>query len=145
MLFGGADFFVLPSHREGDSVAIKEVLAARLPALISNRCHFPDVQRGGAGLVTADMIEALTPALSELSSMTEAQSSARSAAAKKLAGDFDFSRLVARAWSTSTGRCSRAVRRARAGSRRRQPSAPLRNRWRGSSPASPAPSSPQHR
>lgn len=48
-----ADFFVLPSHQEGDSVAVKEAMACRLPVLITPACHFPEVQESGAGMVVA--------------------------------------------------------------------------------------------
>jgi glycosyltransferase involved in cell wall biosynthesis len=45
------DFFVLPSYQEGDSVALKEALAAGLPALITHACHLIDVRHQNAGLV----------------------------------------------------------------------------------------------
>lgn len=63
MLLGGADFFVLPSHQEGDSVAIKEALASGLPVLISRRCHFPEVSSSNAGLVVDDTVDGVAAAL----------------------------------------------------------------------------------
>jgi glycosyltransferase involved in cell wall biosynthesis len=49
--FGGADFFVLPSYQEGDSVAIKEALAAGLPVVASEACRCLDVVSYGAGVM----------------------------------------------------------------------------------------------
>lgn len=44
--------FVLPSRQEGFSLAITEAMAARVPVLITEGCHFPEVAEVGAGLVT---------------------------------------------------------------------------------------------
>lgn len=43
--------FCLPSRQEGFSVAITEALACGVPVVISDACHFPEVQEGGAGFV----------------------------------------------------------------------------------------------
>jgi len=43
--------FCLPSRQEGFSVAVLEALAAGVPVVISTECHFPDVQRCGAGAI----------------------------------------------------------------------------------------------
>ena len=45
--------FCLPSRQEGFSVAIFEALAAGIPAVISDACHFPEVASHGAGVVTS--------------------------------------------------------------------------------------------
>jgi glycosyltransferase involved in cell wall biosynthesis len=58
-----ADFFVLPSHQEGDSVAVKEALACGLPVLITPACHFPEVQQAGAGIVVPPNEQAWQEAL----------------------------------------------------------------------------------
>jgi len=47
----GAACFCLPSRQEGFSMAILEALAARVPAVISDACHFPEVAERGAGEV----------------------------------------------------------------------------------------------
>jgi glycosyltransferase involved in cell wall biosynthesis len=44
--------FCLPSRQEGFSMAILESLAAGLPPVISDACHFPEVAEAGAGIVT---------------------------------------------------------------------------------------------
>jgi len=47
----GATCFCLPSRQEGFSMAILEALAARVPVVISDHCHFPEVAQRGAGMV----------------------------------------------------------------------------------------------
>jgi glycosyltransferase involved in cell wall biosynthesis len=47
----GAACFCLPSRQEGFSMAILEALAARVPAVVSDACHFPEVADRGAGEV----------------------------------------------------------------------------------------------
>ena len=64
--FASADYFVLPSHQEGDSVAVKEAMACRLPVLITPACHFPEVQEAGAGLVVAPDVSSWHKALISL-------------------------------------------------------------------------------
>lgn len=46
-----SDFFVLPSHQEGDSIAIKEAMACGLPVLITPACHFTEIEINSAGMV----------------------------------------------------------------------------------------------
>lgn len=51
------DIFILPSLQEeeegwgGDSIAIKEALAAGLPVTISKQCNFNEVSKFNAGMV----------------------------------------------------------------------------------------------
>lgn len=53
----------LPSHQEGFSIALLEALASRLPVVISEHCHFPEVAEHGAGLVVPLNPAALATAL----------------------------------------------------------------------------------
>ena len=62
-LWGGADIFVLPSHEEGDSMAVKEAMAARLPVVVTRQCRIPQVETRGAGLVVDPTPESVADAL----------------------------------------------------------------------------------
>jgi glycosyltransferase involved in cell wall biosynthesis len=66
-VLNAADFFVLSSHQEGDSIAIKEAMAAHLPVIITPACHFPDVMRYNLGRVIEPDIVQLTQALVDFS------------------------------------------------------------------------------
>jgi glycosyltransferase involved in cell wall biosynthesis len=63
--------FSLPSKHEGFSMSIAEALAARLPVVITENCHFPQVHESGAGVVvkreTGEIAKALDQVLSDSS------------------------------------------------------------------------------
>jgi glycosyltransferase involved in cell wall biosynthesis len=59
----GAACFCLPSRQEGFSMAILEALAARVPAVISDACHFPEVAERDAGEVVPLEVGAIADAL----------------------------------------------------------------------------------
>jgi glycosyltransferase involved in cell wall biosynthesis len=46
-----AAVFCLPSRQEGFSIAITEAMAVGCPVVISENCHFPEVEHTGAGLI----------------------------------------------------------------------------------------------
>jgi len=48
-----ADLFCLPSDAEGFSIAVLEALANSTAVLLSPACHFPEVEKVGAGCVVA--------------------------------------------------------------------------------------------
>ncbi len=62
----GAACFCLPSRQEGFSSAILEALAARVPAVISDACHFPEVAEVGAGEVVPLSADAVAAALTRV-------------------------------------------------------------------------------
>jgi glycosyltransferase involved in cell wall biosynthesis len=62
----GATCFCLPSRQEGFSVAILEAMACRIPVVISDQCHFPEVAEVGAGIVTPVHAPAVSEALRQL-------------------------------------------------------------------------------
>jgi glycosyltransferase involved in cell wall biosynthesis len=51
--FVDAACFCLPSRQEGFSIAITESLACGTPTVVTKDCHYPEVERVGAGLCTA--------------------------------------------------------------------------------------------
>jgi glycosyltransferase involved in cell wall biosynthesis len=93
-LLGGSDFFVLSSHQEGDSVAIKEALAAGLPVLISDKCHQPEVDEARAGVVTADTIDGVVEGLRVM--LRADERAARAAFARRFAERYDSAALATR-------------------------------------------------
>ena len=66
-LLGGADIFVLPSHEEGDSIAVKEAMASQLPVVVTRQCRIPEVETRGAGLLVDPTPESIAGALAALS------------------------------------------------------------------------------
>ncbi|KXF78721.1 hypothetical protein ATN84_02790 [Paramesorhizobium deserti] len=58
-----AECFCLPSRQEGFSVAITEALACGLPVVITDACHFPEVESAGAGLICSLDAAAVADAL----------------------------------------------------------------------------------
>lgn len=48
----GAEAFCLTSRQEGFSMAVTEAMAARVPVIVSDQCHFPEVEEAGAGRIT---------------------------------------------------------------------------------------------
>ncbi len=62
-VLAGALVFCLPSRQEGFSIAILEALACRVPVVISDQCHFPEVAEAGAGLVVPLNADAVAKAL----------------------------------------------------------------------------------
>jgi len=52
-LLARADLFCLPSEEEGFSIAILEALASQTPVVISDGCHFNEVEKYSAGAVSS--------------------------------------------------------------------------------------------
>lgn len=95
-LLGGADLFVLPSHQEGDSIAIKEALAAGLPVAISSRCHFATVAARGAGWVVSDDEVAFASALDEAAAEPAPAREQRRESARALGAEYDWPEICRR-------------------------------------------------
>ncbi len=57
--------FLLPSHSEGQSIAILEALGMGLPVIVSDRCHMPEVRQAAAGWEITPDLAALTLGLKQ--------------------------------------------------------------------------------
>lgn len=65
--------FVLPSRHEGFSVAVLEAMAAGLPCVLSDACHFPEAAAAHAAeIVPAGNVSALADAIDRLLSRPDA-------------------------------------------------------------------------
>lgn len=89
-----ADFFVLPSHQEGDSVAVKEAMASGLPVVVTPACHFPQVAQEQAGLVVPPDIQALADALRRLAQDAGAREAMGQRARGLVASQYTWSAIV---------------------------------------------------
>jgi len=65
-MWAAADAFILPSRSEGFSMAVLEALAARVPAVITTACHFPELAKAQAGLVCEPDVASIAAALQTL-------------------------------------------------------------------------------
>lgn len=65
-LLNRANLFCLPSEAEGFSMAVLEALAHSTAVLISPDCHFPEVEKAGAGRISKSDPITLSSALSSL-------------------------------------------------------------------------------
>ena len=65
-LLAAADIFVLTSHQEGDSMAVKEAMAAALPVIITPACHFSEVESSQSGFVVFPAIEEILQTLKRI-------------------------------------------------------------------------------
>lgn len=65
-LLSRADLFCLPSDAEGFSMAVLEALANSTAVLLSPGCHFPEVEKAGAGRVVQPEPAALSNAMADL-------------------------------------------------------------------------------
>lgn len=72
-VWGRADAFVLPSHSEGFSMAVLEALAGRLPSLVTEACHFPELNARDAGLSVRPTVEGVAGGLRGLLERSPAQ------------------------------------------------------------------------
>lgn len=71
-LFARADLFSLPSDAEGFSIAVLEALASGTAVLLSPGCHFPEVEKAGAGRIVSLEPAAIGGALDDLLASTPA-------------------------------------------------------------------------
>jgi glycosyltransferase involved in cell wall biosynthesis len=94
--FAGASCFCLPSRQEGLSVAILEALACRVPPVISDACHFPEVQQAGAGEVVPLDAAALARSLARVLGDPDARARMGAAGRDLVERHFTWDRVVDR-------------------------------------------------
>jgi len=83
-LFAGSDVFVLPSYREGFSMAILEALGFGLPVVYTKQCNFPLVSKVSAGIEIDCDYEELKKALARILKLTDTERSAMGQKGKNL-------------------------------------------------------------
>lgn len=84
-MWAAADAFILPSRSEGFSMAVLEALAARVPAIITSACHFPELAQKNAGLVCEPEIDSIAAALQTIKNeMSEADRASMAARGRVL-------------------------------------------------------------
>jgi glycosyltransferase involved in cell wall biosynthesis len=90
----GATCFCLPSRQEGFSMAILEALAARVPAVISEHCHFPEVAEHSAGVIVPLDVEAIAAALGRVLADADARRAMGAAGRHMVEGRFTWERVA---------------------------------------------------
>ncbi len=95
-LLGGSDLFALTSHQEGDSLAIKEALAASLPSVIARDCVPPEVIEEEAACLVDRRVDAIAAAISGLAADSERRHELARRGRVLMERSFDWSHIVRR-------------------------------------------------
>ncbi|HBS29822.1 MAG TPA: hypothetical protein DEB06_10330 [Phycisphaerales bacterium] len=90
-----ASVFCLPSRQEGFSMAITEAMACRLPVVVSDQCHFPEVAEVGAGRVVRCDPKGVAAALEEVFSDETARRRMGEAGRRLVEERFTWARIAA--------------------------------------------------
>lgn len=91
-----ATVFCLPSRQEGFSVAVVEALAVGLPAVVSEDCHFPEVETSGSGRVVPLNGRAVGEALLQLLQNRELREKMSATAKRLVAENYTWPRIAER-------------------------------------------------
>jgi glycosyltransferase involved in cell wall biosynthesis len=91
-----ATLFCLPSRDEGFSVAITEAMACRVPVVISENCHFPEVEAAGAGIVCSLSAQAIGDGLTALLSDENLRLKSAAAAADLVRNNYEWHGIARR-------------------------------------------------
>lgn len=117
-VWGAADGFILPSRSEGFSMAVLEALGARVPAIITSACNFPELAREQAGIVVEPTVEGVERGLRELLQRSPQERRRLGGAGRELVESrYTWERQAARlsdvyAWMTGGGARPEAVEQA---------------------------------
>lgn len=85
--------FCLPSGHEGFSMSVAEALASRVPVVISEECHFEEVEKSGAGWVVKREVEAVKKALEEVFSDPKSAQERAARGRALIEGGFTWDRI----------------------------------------------------
>jgi glycosyltransferase involved in cell wall biosynthesis len=92
-----AGCFCLPSRQEGFSIAILEAMACRVPVVVSENCHFPEVAAVGAGRVVPLETGAIAAALLDVAAASSDERRQMGEAGRRLVEDrFTWDKVAAR-------------------------------------------------
>jgi glycosyltransferase involved in cell wall biosynthesis len=96
--FRHADVLVLPSHQEGFSMAILEAMALETPVVITNCCHFPEVEGlWQCGVVVDDTVAGITAGLEQVLATSDAELRAMGARAREaIVENFGWDKIAGR-------------------------------------------------
>lgn len=112
-VLGAADLFALPSYQEGDSIAVKEAMAAGLPVVITRACHVPEVAEKRAGVIIEHDAEQLADALVVLGGNRDLRRSmgenGRILIAEKYSSQFVAGQIIEICKDILRGECSSAA------------------------------------
>lgn len=92
----GASCFVLPSRQEGFSVAILEALACRVPVVVSDACHFPEVAEVSAGEIVPLAAPAIGAAIARFLADSDARRRAGAAGRRLVEERFTWPQVARR-------------------------------------------------
>ena len=93
-LLARADLFVLPSYMEGFSMCVLEALGSAKPVIITQACHFPEVERENAGIIIKENLPELTAALDRALSDAELRNIMGNNGRKLVLNQYQWARIA---------------------------------------------------
>ncbi len=94
-LYGAADLFLLPSHREGMSFALLEAMAHGLPPVVADGTGNVETVGGAGAVFAAGDVAAMSRLLTELAADPAARERLGAAARHRIATDLSLERFLA--------------------------------------------------
>lgn len=95
-LLSAADMFVLTSYQEGDSMALKEAMAAALPTIISTACNFPDAEENDCGVIVPYDTRAISEAILSLANDRQRREAMGERAKRLMRARFTWTAITAK-------------------------------------------------